>query len=83
MSRLQPPHITSEGLRWRFFWVTVLGGLGWFDAWRAGKHDGSTLSEVTRATFGVHRPTGRAAFLASLTAGAAVLARHIIKQQTE
>ena len=64
-------------------WLLILGGLGAFDAWRATKHDGSTLSEVTRSVFGTHQPTGRAVFLASLTAGSAVLAVLIIKQKTD
>jgi hypothetical protein len=77
-----PPR-TSQALRWPLVWVAILGSLGAFDAWRATKRDGSTLSEVTRAAFGTHQPTGRAAFLASLAAGSAVLAVHIIKQQTD
>ena len=80
MSGLQHPHATPQALRWPIFWIGVIGSLGVFDAWRATKHDGSTLSEVTRVLFGTHQPTGRAVFLAALTAGAAVLAAHIIKQ---
>lgn len=83
MDRLQPPHITSRPLRWKIFWVAVIGGLGAFDAWRASKRDGSTLSEVTRTLYGTHQPTGRAAFLASLTAGSVVLAGHILKKIDE
>jgi hypothetical protein len=77
------PLLTPTALRWPVFWIGAIGGLGVFDAWRATKHDGSTLSEVTRVLFGTHRPTGQAAFLASFAAGAAVLAHHIIKQQVE
>lgn len=77
---MKPSHTTCEALRWPIFWIGTIGGLGALDAWRATKHDGSTLSEVTRVLFGVHQPTGRAVFLAALGAGGAVLAGHIIKQ---
>ena len=77
---MKPSHTTPEALRsalgWRLFWVSVIGWLGVFDAWRATKRDGSTLSEVTRVLFRTDHPAGRAAFLAALAA----LAVHIIKQ---
>lgn len=77
------PPVTPQALRWAIFWVALLAGLGVFDAWRATKADGSTLSEVTRMIFRVHSAPGRAAFLATLAAGSALLALHIIKQKLD
>jgi hypothetical protein len=80
MDRLQHPHTTWQALRWPIFWIGLIAGLGVFDAWRATKMDGSTLSEVTRVVFAVDQPTGRTVFLASLEVGSAVLAAHILKK---
>lgn len=77
------PPVTVQGLRWAIFWIALLAGLGVFDAWRATKADGSTLSEVTRMIFKVDRAPGRAVFLMSLSAGAALLATHILKHKLE
>jgi hypothetical protein len=79
MIRLQPSHVARKPLSWTIFWIALLSALGWFDAWRAGKHDGSTLSETTRFVFKTKAPTGRLTFLAFLAGGSAVLARHILK----
>lgn len=81
MGGLSGPPATPQALRWAIFWIALLAGLGVFDAWRATKADGSTLSEVTRLVFRVHRAPGRAVFLAALAAGAAVLATHILKHE--
>ena len=81
MDRLQPPHTTRKALRWPIFWIGTIGGLGVFDAWRASKHDGSTLSEVTRELFRTDQPPGRAAFAAALAVGAGALAIHILREQ--
>lgn len=80
MSRLQPPHTTSQALRWPIFWIGVLGGLGVFDAWRSTKHDGSTLSECARRLFGTDTPEGQAIFTLLLEAGSAKLLTHILRQ---
>jgi hypothetical protein len=80
MARLQPSHTTWQAVRWPILWVGLIGGLSVFDAWRASKEDGSTLSEVTRVLFAVDQPAGRAAFLASLKVGSAVLEAHILKK---
>lgn len=74
------PPAPRRTLRWAFFWGVVIGGLGLFDWWRAGKHDGSTLSEVIRALFRTDTPQGRRAFLALYSQGTRTLASHIIKE---
>lgn len=77
------PPATPQALRWAIFWIALLAVLGVFDAWRATKSDGSTLSEVTRMIFKVNRAPGRAVFLMTLTAGAGLLATHILKHKLE
>lgn len=77
------PLVPRKPLRWALLWGAILGGLGVFDYWRAGKHDGSTLSEVTRDVFRVNTPHGRSVFTALFWAGARALATHICKQQLD
>lgn len=79
MARLQPPHTARKGLRWPIFWIGVIGGLGVFDAWRATKEDGSTLSECTRRIFDTDSPDGRELFTLFLEAGSAALLAHILR----
>lgn len=47
------------------------------------RHDGCTLSEVTRDAFRVHTPIGRAAFTAVLIARPVAYWRHIVKPLAE
>jgi len=76
---MKPTHATSQGLRWPFFWVGVIGGLAAFDAWRATKRDGSTLSSCTRRIFNTDDPHGRELFRLFMEAGSAALLAHILK----
>lgn len=62
------------------FWGASLGALILADVLLDRRHDGSTLSEVTRATFRTHHPIGRAAFLSTLTVSSVGFARHICKR---
>lgn len=71
----QPQHTTPKPLRWPVFWVSVLGLLGVLDLLLNRRHDGSTLSEFTRAAFRVDTHAGRVAFLLTCTA----FIRHILK----
>jgi hypothetical protein len=63
------------------FWVSVFAALGVVDLWLDTKHNGSTLSEVTRAIFRTERPLGRAAFTLALAAGGAWFWDHIVSAQ--
>jgi hypothetical protein len=78
---MKPSHTTWEAVRWPIFWASVIGGLGVFDAYRATKHDGSTLSECTRRLFRTDGPPGQALFRACLEVGAAELTAHILREQ--
>lgn len=64
------------GMFWGAWAVSSLA----FDAVLDRRHNGSTLSEVTRATFRTHTPIGRAVFLATLATASAGFARHICKR---
>jgi hypothetical protein len=64
------------GLFWGAWAVSSLA----LDAVLDRRHNGSTLSEVTRATFRTHHPVGRAVFLATLAVSSAGFARHICKR---
>lgn len=77
------PLVPRKPLRWALLWGAILGALGVFDYWRAGKHDGSTLSEVTRAVFDVDTPHGRQAFTTLFWVGAEALAAHICKHKLD
>lgn len=77
------PPAPRKPLRWAVFWAAAIGGLGVFDGWRATKHDGSTLSEITRELFQVNTPQGRAVFTALFWIGAETLAAHICKQHLD
>lgn len=77
---MKPSHTTRKALRWPIFWIGVIGGLGVFDAWRATKEDGSTLSESVRVLFNTHSPIGRALFTFFMKAGTAILTAHILRQ---
>lgn len=80
MERRQPPQITWKAVGWPIFWIGTIASLGAFDAWRATKCDGSTLSECTRVVFGVDEPFGRMVFQITLEVGSAALAGHILKK---
>jgi hypothetical protein len=62
------------------FWGASLGGLILADVLLDRRHDGSTLSECTRATFRTDHPLGRAAFLVSWGLLTAWLCPHICKR---
>lgn len=68
-----------KALRWPIFWAAFWTGFGLLDYWRNTKHDGTTVSELTRVLFKTDTPRGRSNFLAFLTGGAVILARHILK----
>lgn len=67
----------------RLVWPALLaaGTVAEFRSLR--RHDGATLSEVTRDLFRVHTPIGRAAFTAVLVAGPVAYWRHIVKPLAE
>lgn len=75
---VQPPHVTPEARRWAIFWMVAIGGLGVLDGWRATKHDGSTVSELTRAAFAVDTPRGRQAFGACWGLSYSLFSDHIL-----
>lgn len=62
------------------FWAASLGSLIAADVLLDQRHDGSTLSEVTRTTFRTHHPAGRAVFVASYAVGSCWFVRHILKR---
>lgn len=63
-------------------WALGIGYLAVVDAIRdRGEPDGDTLSEVIRQVFNVNTPQGRAAFTATLAAGAVLFHRHIVKPE--
>ena len=62
------------------FWGASLGGLILADVLLDRRHDGSTLSACTRATFRTHHPLGRVAFVASWGVLTAWLLPHICKR---
>ena len=61
-------------------WVAGISALGLLDAHLNRRHDGSTLSEVTRLIFRTDTPVGRAVFTVALFGGAACYRRHICKE---
>ena len=62
-------------------WTLGIGYLAVLDALRdRGEPDGDTLTECLREAFHVDRPEGRAALAAAITAGAALLYRHLVKR---
>lgn len=75
---VQPHHKPSAALRWALFWMGSVGVLGLLDGWRATRHDGSTISELTRVAFATHTPSGRLAFAACWGAASALFLRHIL-----
>lgn len=62
-------------------WAAALTVLGVADLLLDRRHDGSTLSEVTRTVFRVDTAVGRAAFTLTLSGGALSFARHIMKKE--
>lgn len=61
------------------FWGASLGALLAADVLLDRRHDGSTLSECTRATFRTHHPVGRVVFVAGWLGLSAWLIPHICK----
>lgn len=66
-------------MRPRLIWGAGIGSLIVLDVVLDRRHDQSTLSEVTRATYRTHTPLGRAAFVASWSLLSAWLVPHICK----
>lgn len=67
--------MTRKAAAWGGFWAAF----GAADFALNRRHDGSTLSEVTRYVFHTDTPAGRAAFTAFLVGGGYLLHRHICK----
>lgn len=66
----------------RIEWTLGIGYLAIVDALRArGEADGDTLSEVVRDLIYRH-PLGRVAFTTAYAAGALVLWRHLVKEES-
>lgn len=70
----RPPALPPEARRWAIWWVGSIGTLSLLDAWRNGKADGTTVSELTRHFLRTETPPGKGIFLAGLF----ILARHIL-----
>lgn len=63
-------------------WVAGIGSLVILDVVLDRRHDGSTLSEVTRTIYRVDRPAGRCAFVASWAALTGWFVPHILFPKT-
>lgn len=64
-------------------WAAGIGSLVVLDAALDRRHDGSTLSEVTRLVYRTDTKTGRCAFVASWLALTAWIIPHINKQGSD
>jgi len=63
-------------------WGSAIGTLAAADLYADRKHNGSTLSEVTRALYHTEHPLGRAAFVASWVGLTVWFVPHICKTVT-
>ena len=63
-----------------YAWAGAIGGLALADWLLDRRHDGSTLSEVTRHVFRTDTPAGRAAFAASWCVLTAWFIPHICRR---
>jgi hypothetical protein len=62
------------------FWGASLGGLILADVLLDRRHDDSTLSACTRATFRTHHPVGRVVFVAAYVGSSCWFVPHILKR---
>lgn len=66
-------------MRPRLIWGAGIGSLIVLDVVLDRRHDGSTLSECTRAIYRTHTPLGKAAFVASWLGLSCWICPHICK----
>jgi hypothetical protein len=69
------PWEDSQVLRWTILWGASIGSLGVLDYVRSTRHDGTTVSEITRAVLATDTALGKVVFCTAL----AVFARHILR----